>query len=98
MAGVTIKLPHKWAGVRQVRERMLAQHRCPSTFDRARPLAGHADAEARRSVLTALPCATLVTVPTSLRQGWRTQVRERMLAQGLFGDVFTYATLVRLTS
>ena len=28
---------------------------------RARPLAGHADAEARRSVLTALPCATLVT-------------------------------------
>ena len=24
----------------------------------------HADAEARRSVLTALPCATLVTVPT----------------------------------
>ena len=25
---------------------------------------GHADAEARRSVLTALPCATLVTVPT----------------------------------
>ena len=24
------------------------------------PLAGHADAEARRSVLTALPCATLV--------------------------------------
>ena len=29
-------------------------------------LAGHADAEARRSVLTALPCATLVTVPTSL--------------------------------
>ena len=24
-------------------------------------LAGHADAEARRSVLTALPCATLVT-------------------------------------
>ena len=26
---------------------------------------GHADAEARRSVLTALPCATLVTVPTS---------------------------------
>ena len=30
------------------------------------PLAGHADAEARRSVLTVLPCATLVTVPTSL--------------------------------
>ena len=29
---------------------------------RARPLAGHADAEARRSVLTALLCATLVTV------------------------------------
>ena len=27
-------------------------------------VAGHADAEARRSVLTALPCATLVTVPT----------------------------------
>ena len=33
---------------------------------RARPLASHADAEARRSVLTALPCATLVTVPASL--------------------------------
>ena len=30
---------------------------------------GHADAEARRSVLTALPCATLVTVPTSLGAG-----------------------------
>ena len=40
---------------------------------RARPLAGHADAEDRRSVLTALPCATLVTVPTSLgeREGVR---------------------------
>ena len=32
---------------------------------RARPLAGHADAEARRSVLTALLCATLVTVERS---------------------------------
>ena len=30
---------------------------------------GHADAEARRSVLTALPCATLVTVPQ-----WRREV------------------------
>ena len=34
------------------------------------PLAGHADAEARRSVLTALPCATLVTVPTSHYLGY----------------------------
>ena len=33
----------------------------PATERRARPLAGHADAEARRSVPTALPCATLVT-------------------------------------
>ena len=36
-------------------------------FDEAamvtQPLAGHADAEARRSVLTALPCANLVTGP-----------------------------------
>ena len=32
---------------------------------RARPLAGHADAEARRSVLTALLCATLVTAGLS---------------------------------
>ena len=32
---------------------------------RARPLAGHADAEARRSVLTALLCATLVTMELS---------------------------------
>ena len=31
-------------------------------YDTAWNLAGHADAEARRSVLTALQCATLVTV------------------------------------
>ena len=32
-----------------------------------RPVHGHADAEARRSVLTALPCATLVTALNPVR-------------------------------
>ena len=42
-------------------------------------LAGHADAEARRSVLTALPCATLVPWP-SWRIGERCRFRKRRRA------------------
>ena len=44
-------------------EELEAVHRSHPLTLCARPLAGHADAEARRSVLTALPCATLVTLP-----------------------------------
>ena len=40
---------------------LLVRERSCTGQVRAHPLAGHADAEARRSVLTALQCATLVT-------------------------------------
>ena len=48
------------------RERMAEALRHQRQQDLREGGAGHADAEARRSVLTALPSATLVTVPTGV--------------------------------